>query len=81
MVCWLMITTQRDSNSQLGQRLLEPGVKNQEWKILFIESVAPILPPSHEQHHSFPSLRSSSRLVIADMVDSSNAEKPEAIDG
>ena len=80
MVCWLMITTQRDSNSQLGQRLLEPGVKNQEWKVLFIESVAPVL-PSHEQHHCVFLLRSTNRFIRAVMVGSSNAEKPEAIHG
>ena len=35
----------------------------------------------HEQHHSFPRLRSSSWFVVAVMVGSSNAEKPEAIHG
>ena len=61
-----MITIERDSNSQLGQRLLEPVASFLPWYVL---------------NHCFDLFRSSLRLVIPITVVSSTAEKSNAIHG
>ena len=45
---------------------------------MWAEPLEPVL-RTFEQHHSLPRLRTSTRLAIAFMVGSSNAEKRDAI--